>query len=128
MDYAKHLRTDLPSARILLVLFVPDLDRDERPIDHDHWVSAALELFGRLFRGATAFPRGRGVWRDDARGGRLLFEQPTIIHCYTEERFITAGSLHELGAFMRTLGRETNQGEVGMIVDGQYWGMKNFDV
>ena len=38
--------------------------------------------------GATAFPRGEGVWRDDAQGGRLLFDNPVVIQCYTSEHLI----------------------------------------
>ena len=35
------------------------------PIDHEYWVDAALTTFATLFRGATAYPRGIGKWRDD---------------------------------------------------------------
>ena len=47
----------------LLVLFIPSVDRDEKPIEHDAWVTLALKVLGTLFGGATAFPQGRGVWR-----------------------------------------------------------------
>lgn len=54
----------------LVVLFVPSVERDGiTTIDQDRWVDAALEVFGQLFGGATAFPRAKGVWRDDERGG-----------------------------------------------------------
>src|SRR2546428_4864717 len=46
-------------------------------VDHDYWVTEALSTFGALFRGATAYPRARGVWRDDEEGGALKFEEPT---------------------------------------------------
>ena len=68
MDYAKHLGVE-GGASFLFVFFIPDRDREGNAIDQDTWVTSALELFGRLFRGATAFPKGRGVWRDDDRGG-----------------------------------------------------------
>lgn len=127
MDYAKLLGASLPKGTILLVLFLPDVDRLGNRIDQDQWVSAALAVFGRLFRGATAFPKGRGVWRDDERGGELVFEQPTIIHCYTAKRFLTDEAMHELAAFLRKLGRETHQGEVGIVIDGEYFGISKFD-
>ena len=41
-----------------------------------------------LFGGATAFPQGKGVWRDDAQGGKLLFDEPVVIQCYTSEQKI----------------------------------------
>lgn len=58
--------------RFLVVLFVPSVERDERtPIDQTHWVDAALEMFGRVFGGATAYPKAKGIWRDDERSGAL---------------------------------------------------------
>ena len=62
----------------LLVLFIPSVDRDETPVDQDSWVARALETLGHEFGGATAFPKARGVWRDDARGGRLVFDEPVV--------------------------------------------------
>ena len=45
-------------------------------IDQGHWVEGALEMFGRVFGGATAYPRARGIWRDDERGGALVKDEP----------------------------------------------------
>jgi hypothetical protein len=58
----------------LLTLFIPSVDRDSQPIDQKKWEQAALELLGSYFGGATAFPKGRGVWRDDEQGGKLVYE------------------------------------------------------
>jgi len=55
----------------LLVLFIPSRDRTDQPIDQDYWVRETLGVLGELFGGATAFPRGQGVWRDDAQSGLL---------------------------------------------------------
>ena len=71
------------SASTVLVLFVPSVDRFDEPIDQEYWVIETLKVFGRLFGGATAFPQGRGVWRDDERGGQLIFDAPVIVQCYT---------------------------------------------
>ena len=46
-------------------------------------MDAALESFGPLFGGATAFPQAKGVWRDDEMGGVLVKDQPVVLHCYT---------------------------------------------
>ena len=53
----------------------------------------ALAVLGRLFGSATAFPQGRGVWRDDAQGGRLLLNQPVVMQCYTSESVLERGPL-----------------------------------
>jgi hypothetical protein len=68
----------LPVGTSLVVVFVPGKDRDGQAIDQERWVEEVLQTLARQFRGATAYPRGRGVWRDDARGGTLLAEQPVI--------------------------------------------------
>jgi hypothetical protein len=53
--------SDLPTGTSLVVVFVPSEDRDGKPIEQEYWVDEVLTTLGRLFRGATAYPRGRGV-------------------------------------------------------------------
>src|SRR4051812_17018888 len=79
MSAARGSRTE---KAVLIVLFIPSVDRDERSIDQDRWTARALEVLGVLFGGATAFPRARGVWRDDERDERLVWDEPVVIHCY----------------------------------------------
>jgi len=83
------------SASNLLVLFIPSQARDEQPIDQDRWRDEALTALGKLFGGATAYPKGKGVWRDDDQGGKLLFDEPIVVQCYTSEKAIRqqAGAL-----------------------------------
>lgn len=107
------------SASTLFVLFVPSRDRDDRPIDQDAWVARSLEALGKLFGGATAYPQGRGVWRDDEQGGKLLFDEPVVIQAYTSEESIRrqAAPLRE---FLVRLGTECRQGAVGFVIDRDY--------
>ena len=107
------------SASTVLVLFVPSVDRDEQVIDQEYWVTEALAVLGRLFGGATAFPQGRGVWRDDARGGQLIFDAPVIMQCYTTEQALEEHA-DELRVFLRRLGEEGRQGAVGVVIDRDY--------
>ena len=68
--------------RVLVVLFIPSVERDgATTIDQPHWVDAALAMFGRVFGGATAYPKAKGVWRDDEQGGVLVVDEPILIHC-----------------------------------------------
>src|SRR3982751_2364886 len=70
--------------RLLVVLFVPSVERDgTTSIDQQRWVNAALEMFGRVFGGATAYPKAKGIWRGDERGGVLVNDEPVVVHCYT---------------------------------------------
>jgi hypothetical protein len=106
---------------VLIVLFVPSVDRDEKPIDQDRWTARALEILGTLFGGATAFPRARGVWRDDEREQRLVWDEPVVIHCYASAPDVrTERKQRLLGEFCNEMGRATNQGEVGLVIDNVY--------
>jgi len=86
--------------RILVVLFVPSVERDgDTSINQDRWVDAALEMFGEVFGGATAYPNARGIWRDDEQGGGLVKDEPVVIHCYTTPHDIQdPNHLAQLGA------------------------------
>ena len=116
-----------PAGTLIIVLFVPSQDRDGKEIDHDFWVTGALETLGTLFRGATAYPRARGVWRDDERGGALRYEQPTIITCYADPRAMTRDAQSNLRAFLHRMGREAKQGEIGIVIGDKYYGITEYD-
>jgi hypothetical protein len=107
------------AASALLVLFIPSKDRTDKLIDQGYWVEEALRTLGTLFGGATAFPQGKGVWRDDAQGGKLLFDEPVVIQCYTSEKTLEhqAVSLRE---FLHRMGREARQGAIGLVIDRDY--------
>jgi hypothetical protein len=122
--------SDVPVNRkaVLVVLFVPSVERDGvTAINQDYWVGEALETLGRLFGGATAFPRARGVWRDDERGGALVKDEPVVIHCYTTPADVTdSDRLSQLGGFCRRMGREAHQGEVGLVIGDEYLAFRDF--
>ncbi len=107
------------AASALLVLFIPSRDRSDQPIDQGYWVEEALKALGLMFGGATAFPQGRGIWRDDAQGGKLLFDEPVVVQCYTSENRIEQ-KVSELRDFLHRMGREARQGAIGLVIDGDY--------
>ena len=117
-DWSKILQAN-KSASTVLVLFVPSVDRFEAPVDQEFWVAEILGVLGRLFGGATAFPQGRGVWKDDERGGRLIFDAPVIVQCYTTEQALEKNAL-SLRDFLMRLGKEGRQGAVGFVIDRDY--------
>jgi hypothetical protein len=103
----------------LLVLFIPSADRRGKDLgskEQRRWIRKALKLLGENFTGGTAFPRGWGGWRDDAQGGRLVWDKPVVIQCFTDESAIMehAAALRE---FMVELGTRTNQGAVACVLD-----------
>jgi hypothetical protein len=114
--------------RVLVVLFVPSVERDgATPIEQQRWVDASLEMFGRVFGGATAYPKAKGVWRDDERGGALVMDEPVVVQCYTTPADIQHDrNLAALGAFCRKMGREARQGEIGLVVGDEYFAIREF--
>jgi len=84
-----------------------------------YWVNQALTVLGTLFGGATAFPQGRGIWRDDAQDGKLLFDEPMVIQCYTREETLERQA-PGLRDFLYRIGREAHQGAVGFVIDRDY--------
>src|SRR5258707_9970691 len=119
-------RTALPVGTSLVVVFVPSKDRDGQPIDQEYWVNEVLQTLGRLFRGATAYPRGKGVWRDDQRGGTLLTEEPVIVFSYVADPDLTTASLTELYRTLSRMGREARQGGGGVVSDGTCSGIPEY--
>lgn len=109
-------------------MFVPSVDRYGEPIDQAYWTEQALSTFGRLFRGATAFPPGRGVWRDDERGGALVYDETQMVVSYVADgTFDDEEVLKRLKEFLCRMGREANQGEIGIVIDGTYLGIVDYD-
>lgn len=113
---------------VLVVLFVPSVERDGvTPIDQEQWVDAALETLGQLFGGATAFPRAKGVWRDDEREGVLIKDETVVLHCYTSSSDICDPvRVARLGSFCRRMGREARQGEIGLVIGDEYLAFRDF--
>lgn len=113
---------------VLVVLFIPSIERNgSTSVDRSHWVEEALVMFGTVFGGATAYPQANGIWRDDERGGRLIRDEPVVLHCYTTPEHIEdPGALAELGAFCRRMGRQANQGEVGLVIGDEYFAIRDF--
>jgi len=107
------------TASNLLVIFVPSRDRHGKSIGQVQWRNRALNVLGRLLGGATAYPKGRGVWRDDDQGGKLLFDEPIVVQCYTSEADLIQHA-DELREFLIAMGTQTRQGAVGLVIDRDY--------
>src|SRR2546421_8038645 len=86
----------LPVGSTLITTFVPSKSRDGQAIDQVYWLDEVLKTLARRFRGATAYPRGRGVWRDDANQGAILFEEPVVVFSYAAVEAVTPEALTDL--------------------------------
>lgn len=91
-------------------------------------MGATLEMLGTTFGGAAAYPKARGVWRDDERGGALVFDEPVVVHAYVSpDEVEDQEHLDALAGFCRRMGRETRQGEIGLVIDDQYFAIRDFE-
>jgi hypothetical protein len=107
----------------LLVLFIPSADRFGESLgkkEQRRWVRKALKVLGEHMGGATAFPRGLGVWRDDAQEGKLIWDRPVLIQCYTSEETLEQQA-ESLRTFLMEMGTETRQGAVGFVIDRDFY-------
>jgi hypothetical protein len=84
-------------------------------------------MFGRVFGGATAYPKAKGIWRDDERNGALVRDEPVVVHCYTTPGDIEdSRNLADVANFCRTMGRDARQGEVGLVIGDEYFAIREF--
>jgi len=83
---------------------------------------------GEFSAARAAYPKARGIWRDDERAGAVVKDEPVLIHCCTTPEDIQdLANLAELGRFCRRLGREAKQAEVGLMVGDEYFAIRQFE-
>ena len=130
MEISNHWLDSLSDSHktVLVVLFIPSVQRDGiTQVDQEYWVEEACSFFGLEYGGATAYPKARGIWRDDENDGVLVEDEPVILHCYTTHDDINdPESFARLKQFCRRMGRETHQGEVGLVIKDHYIPIRNF--
>ena len=127
MDYSKNLGANYPIGTKQIVLFVPEKDKEGKPINQAFWVEEALKCFGLLFRGATSFPQGKGIWRNDNKGKELLIEKTVIVISYTSPKDLNEKNFKKIRTFLHRMGKEANQGEIGIVIDGSYYAITDYD-
>ncbi len=126
-DLHEALGAGPPAGTLQVTVFIPSVDRQDQPIGQEIWAEDCLRVFGALFRGATAFPPGRGVWRDDSQDGQLVFDVTVLVTSYVDPEALNDEALARLREFLHRLGREAKQGEVGVVIGGRYYGITDFD-
>lgn len=101
-----------------VIVFIPSHERDgqTRVKDQDQWAQKALDLMGRLFGGATGFPGLLGTWRDDENGGTMVDDEPIMIQSLAKREDIeNEDVVAELAAFLKSMGKRTKQGAIGVV-------------
>jgi hypothetical protein len=105
-------------------VYIPNKDRNGVPADQAKWIDAALRLLSEMSGGATAMPPVTGAWRNP-QTGELIIEEPVVVYSYVKPQQF-AERLGELAAFVRQMGRETNQGAIALEFDGTFFTVEQF--
>ena len=53
-------------------------------------------------------------------------EEPVIVFSYVAEADLTTNALAELYRTLSRMGRQANQGEIGVVIDGKYYGITEY--
>lgn len=125
-EYSELLSSETEPNSKLFVLFVPSKDKDGNDLpDQDIWATAAADMFTRVFGGATEMPPAKGKWYNE-QSDEIITEAVVLVHSYARDSAITHEALERIAAFCHRMGRETNQGEVALLVDGVFHRMRDF--
>jgi hypothetical protein len=79
-----------------------------------------MELFGKLFEGATAFRSLSGIYQPK-KGLRAWWDEPIMVQSLTKtENLADEKSLMELADFCQHMGKRTNQRSIGVVVNNLF--------
>jgi len=107
-----------------LTLFIPNKNRHDQEVrDQRQWVVEAAQLLAKIGGGFTILPPLEGGWVNES--GEVIWENPVIIYTYVKPKPFLA-ILPELKSFLCRLGRETDQGEVALVFDGNFYRITSF--
>ena len=114
---------------ILFVLFIPSRDKNSNLLnDHDIWSRNAAKLVTELFGGATKMPMATGMWMNDETN-TIVEEEIVLIHSYARESDVKdEAKLKKLANFLHGMGKNTDQGEIGLVIDNTLHRIRHFNL
>jgi hypothetical protein len=112
---------------VLIVLFIPSKDKDGNDLSNQEmWADAASDLLSALFGGATIMPPAKGKWLNEETD-QIITEPVVLIHCYARPSHASdEDRLKRLAGFLHRMGKETNQGEVAIVIDNVFHRIRKF--
>jgi hypothetical protein len=116
---------DLAAKGERLVVWVPSMTRSGQPIDHSYWRDETIRHMSALFGGATATSASGGWLDPDSH--EIKMEEVTIVESYFHIDEWNQKNIVRLRKFLHRMGRETNQGEIGIHVKGEFLRIRRFD-
>ncbi len=126
---SKILGSELELGNVLFILFIPSKDKDGKALkDAELWSSAAGDKLTDLFGGATEMPPAKGKWYNE-ESEKIIAESVVLIHSYaTEAKANDENKIKVLAQFLHRMGRQTNQGEVAVVIDGVFHRIRKFSL
>jgi len=109
-----------------ICIFVPSMTREGKPIDHEFWRNETVRLLSRLFGGATSV-NAYGGWLDEEMGGQVKEEDVSLVAAFFSQSDLTDKAFLALRAFLHGMGRDAQQGEIGVRLNKKFIRIREFD-
>ncbi len=108
----------------VLISYLPNKDKNGSEFDVRPWETKALNLQGKLFRGATSYP-ARGSYRiADSEGNigeDVMIEKTRMVTSFITEKEFTEEALKKVSDFLKEFGKKTAQDSAAFVVDGKMY-------
>ncbi|MCI0699965.1 MAG: hypothetical protein L0241_02645 [Planctomycetia bacterium] len=125
IDLAAALGAQENYATQCFTVYIPNKDKNGKEIGNQRqWILEALALLTELNGDATAMPQTEGVWGNDQ--GELIWEHPVVVYSFLRPE-VFFENLPRVREFLHRMGRETNQGEVAVEYQKQFFLIREFD-
>jgi hypothetical protein len=126
IDLVAALGASIELSPQVLRLYIPDKDRHSNEFGCQRkWVLEASSLLAKIGGGVTMLPPSEGGWYD-RENDSIVWESPILVYTYVKPDLFEK-HLPELRRFLHRLGRETNQGEVALEFDGDFYRINEYD-
>ena len=125
-DLAHILGAEDGVSHQILTLYIPDKDRNNEEIGTQRkWILEAANLLAKIGGGVTIMPPAEGGWLDEDTDV-IIWEHPVIVYTYIKpDRF--RRYVPQLRELLHRMGRETNQGEVAVEFDREFYRITKYD-
>lgn len=95
--------------------------------DQQLWADAAGDLLTELYGGSTQMPAAKGKWFNDETS-EVITEKVVLLHSYAPLGHAEdEARLGKLARFLHRMGIETQQGEIAVLIEGQFHRIRKFD-
>ena len=125
LDLGKALGATSKASLQLLRLYIPNKDRYSKEFGTQRkWVLEASNLLATIGGGVTIMPPVEGGWVDENK--LIVWEHPIIVYSFIREKEFLE-NLPKLREFLHRLGRETDQGEIAVEFNNEFYRITNYD-